>query len=67
MLPECAADPVFKYAKGLSYMDDALTAAGRAQKFSRTAAVKIILCSVKPYTARLRRWFSVSSRFSGFN
>ena len=33
MLPECAADPALRYAKGLPHMDNALTVAGRVQKF----------------------------------
>ena len=67
MLPECAADPALRYAKGVPHMDNALTAAGRAQKFPRAASVRIILSSVRSDTARLRRWFSVSSAFSRFN
>lgn len=67
MLPECAADPALRYAKGVPHMDNALTAAGRAQKFPRAASVRIILSSVRSDTARLRRWFSASSTFSRFN
>jgi len=74
MLPECAADPALRYAKGLPHMDNTLTAAGRAQKFCwrcpsgpRAASFKINFSIVRSDTARLRRWFSVSSSFSRFN
>jgi integrase len=67
MLPECAAGPALRYAKGLPHVIKALTAAGRAQKFPRAASVRIILSSVRSDTARRSRWFSVSSSFRRFN
>ena len=67
MLPESAADPALRYAKGLPHMINALTAARRAQKFPRAASVRISLSSVKSDTARRKRWFSTSSSFSRFS
>ena len=67
MLPEGAASPALRHAKGLPHMIYALTTAGRAQKFPRAASVRIILSSVKSDTARLSRAFSVSNSFSRFN
>ena len=64
MLPEGAASPALRHAKGLPHMIYALTTAGRAQKFPWAASVRIILSSVRSDTARLSRVFSVSSSFS---
>ena len=64
VLPEDQADPALGHFQFGSYMLNAGAATRRAQKFPRTASVKIILSSVKSETALRSRAFSASSSFS---
>ena len=63
VLAKSAAGAAFRDAVNLPHVVNAPTPARRAQKFPRAASVRISLSSVRSDTARLSRWFSVSSSF----